>query len=72
MDLEQALFKAFEKEIRSLQGDIVERHLKEMTEEFNKKSADIVSRIGLQLSKHMSITTLEDRIIVEVFDKRKS
>ena len=69
--LEDVIFKAFEEEVKRIASEIVGRHKEAMEKELNAKTAEIVSKLGMKLSKHMSIQTLSDKVIIEIFDQRK-
>ena len=69
--LARVILNGIEDEIAKRADAIYEKHIEEMKKELSQTRSEVVAEAALRMAKHSSIEYLQDRIVIEILDRRK-
>lgn len=69
--LARTILNGIEDEIAKRADAIYEKHIEEMKKELSQTRSEVVAQAALRMAKRSSIQYLQDRIVIEILDRRQ-
>ena len=70
-NIAQSILQHIEDQITEKAREIQAKHLEQMTKELADVRKDVVAQAAIRIAKHSSIQYMQDRIVIEIMDRRE-